>query len=87
MYTVTFGDQGAEWHGREGAVERMPGLPVVVVDTVGAGDAFAAALVCGLLAGQPMANGLADANAYAAEVCQHAGGTPQLAWRRTIDPS
>jgi fructokinase len=55
-----------------------PSVPVEVVDTVGAGDAFAAALVLGLL--QKM--GLDEINALAGEVARHvcscAGATPPL---------
>lgn len=73
---VTDGPNGAEWHGRGGEAVRVPGVKVEVVDTVGAGDAFSAALVCGLLSGRPAADVLREANRYAAEVCRHAGGTP-----------
>lgn len=62
-------------------VSKVPGFAIDVVDTVGAGDAFTAALVCGLLAGRPLPELLADANAYAAEVCRHPGPTPRLDWR------
>ncbi len=62
-------------------VSEAPGFAVEVVDTVGAGDAFTAALVCGLLAGRPLPVVLADANAYAAEVCRHPGPTPQFDWQ------
>lgn len=54
----------------------FPGLTVSVVDTIGAGDAFTAALVVGLLNGDPLDTLNEAANRRAAQVCQHAGGIP-----------
>jgi fructokinase len=55
-----------------------PGLAVDVVDTVGAGDAFTAAMTLGLLRGQDLDAVNACANRLAAHVCAHAGATPPL---------
>jgi len=55
-----------------------PGRPTVVRDTIGAGDAFTACLVVGLLAGRPLDAINDHANAVAAFVCSQPGGTPQL---------
>jgi fructokinase len=49
------------------------GFAVPVVDTVGAGDAFAAALVMGLLRGHPPEWIAREANELAAGVCRSAG--------------
>jgi len=50
---VTRGEHGAmAWHDYE--FYEHPGCPVNVVDTVGAGDAFLAAFVSGLLKNEPM---------------------------------
>ena len=73
---VTRGADGAEWHGKSGLIAEVPGLAVDVVDTVGAGDAFGAAVVVGLLAGREPAAILRAANEYAARVCTHAGAIP-----------
>ena len=78
---VTRGVNGAEWHGAAGRVAEVPGLAVEVIDTVGAGDAFGAVVVAGLLGGHAPAVILREANRYAAEVCRHAGATPRLSWR------
>ena len=55
-----------------------PGVPAKVVDTVGAGDAFTAAMVCLHLEGCPLRECARFANHYAARVCEHPGGTPKI---------
>jgi fructokinase len=49
-----------------------------VADTVGAGDAFAAALLVGILAGRSLDEASRRANAVAAYVCSQPGATPPL---------
>jgi fructokinase len=49
-----------------------------VVDTVGSGDAFTAALVCGRLRGWPLARCAHRANAVGALVATRAGAMPNL---------
>ena len=60
-----------------GVVE-VPGLSVVVKDTVGAGDAFTAALVLGRLRNDPLDRINRRACEVAAYVCSQAGATPPL---------
>lgn len=55
-----------------------PGQPTEVSDTIGAGDAFTACLVVGLLAGHPLDAINEHANRVAAYVCSQPGGTPRL---------
>src|SRR5262245_1696604 len=55
-----------------------PGLPAEVRDTVGAGDAFCAAMVLGFLAGRPLDEINARANEVAAYVCSQPGAMPAL---------
>ena len=62
----------------DGVWSDHPGLPVTVSDTIGAGDAFTAALVVGRLAGRPLAEINRHANEVAAFVCSQPGGTPTL---------
>lgn len=54
-------------------VVNQPGIATEVCDTVGAGDAFTASLVTGLLAGKPLSGIAKQACETAAFVCSHAG--------------
>ena len=63
---------------RDGEWSREPARPVKVVDTVGAGDAFTAVLVMGLLKGWATPQLLERATDVAAYVCTQAGATPDL---------
>lgn len=60
------------------AVCESAAAPAVVADTVGAGDAFTAALLTGLLAGRPLDEVSRRANAVAAYVCSQPGATPPI---------
>lgn len=72
---VTRGESGAILiHGEQ--VSDLAGSKVKVVDTVGAGDAFTAALTQGLLLAKPLDQINRDAMAYAAQICMTAGATP-----------
>ena len=53
-------------------------VETLVVDTIGAGDAFAAALVVGMLRKYKLPDINALANEVARHVCAHAGATPPL---------
>ena len=55
-----------------------PGLPSKVVDSVGAGDSFTAALCMGLLNDWPLERINPFANKVAAYVCSQKGATPEL---------
>jgi fructokinase len=57
---------------------REPGVPAKVADTVGAGDAFTAAMVCLYFEGRPLRECARFANHYAARVCEEPGGTPRI---------
>jgi fructokinase len=71
---VTLGAAGAIAVDACGDVHSVtPEANVAVVDTVGAGDAFAAVLIRGLLAGWPLADTLARAQQLALAICGRRG--------------
>ena len=73
---MTEGAEGATLVLEKGSV-RQPGAPAKVVDTVGAGDSFTAALTIGLLEESDPSEVLETACQVAAEVCSHAGAVSQ----------
>jgi fructokinase len=77
LVAYTRGERGSLLHS-EGCWSEQPGVPVKVVDTVGAGDSFTAAVALGMLAGWPMDEINRRASAVAAFVCSQPGGTPEL---------
>ena len=62
----------------DAAEDDCPAPSASVVDTVGAGDAFTAALVMGFLKGLPLRMINRHANAIASFVCSQNGATPEL---------
>ena len=78
LAAVTRGAAGALLLSKSGERSDLPGQPTVVVDTVGAGDSFTAALVIGLLSGLPLATINAWGNRIAAFVSSQPGATPYI---------
>lgn len=74
---VTCGAAGAEVYS-QGLHYSERGPQAAVIDTVGAGDAFTAAMVCLHHEGRPLSECLRFANHYAARVCEHQGATPGI---------
>ncbi len=74
---VTRGSAGSEIH-RDSEIFRDHPPPTQVVDTVGAGDAFTAAMVCLHLEKRPLRECARFANHYAARICEHQGATPKI---------
>ncbi len=72
---LTRGAGGSSLVWREGRSD-LPAMATKVVDTVGAGDAFTAALVMGMLAGEPLEAVHEHAARIAAEVCAQPGAMP-----------
>jgi fructokinase len=77
MVALTRGAHGSLLYA-EGRVSEHGGTPVRVVDSIGAGDAFTAALALGQLAGWDLDTINARANAVASFVCSQSGATPPL---------
>ncbi len=78
LAALTRGAKGSLLITADGSASDLPGTPVDVVDTVGAGDAFTAAVTLGLLAGWPLSKLHAHAERVAASVCTQRGGTPSI---------
>ena len=76
---VTLGERGAMYFGADGsrAVDHQACKPAQFMDSVGAGDAFAAVFLAGLARGWEMPVVLARANAFAGAICGIAGAVPQ----------
>jgi fructokinase len=72
---VTLGGQGCVLF-KDNALQRFHGFTVKVADTVGAGDAFAAAFLHGFGLGWPADETATFANALGALVASRAGATP-----------
>ena len=77
LVAVTRGGEGSVLCDADGLHDH-PGVDVEVVDTIGAGDAFTAALGVGLLRGLPLPKLHDLAARTAAFVCSQAGATPRL---------
>ena len=76
LLAVTLGPEGALLVSPS-ETSRYRARPVEVVDTVGAGDSFAAQTVVGLLGGLSLGEINRRANELAAFVCTNRGGTPK----------
>jgi fructokinase len=78
---VTCGEQGAWQLDSDGKMIEVAGLVSLqpLMDTVGAGDGFAAVYILGLLRGWPTTLILSRANAFAAALCGIRGAIPDTA--------
>jgi ribokinase len=83
---VTLGAQGCVLfsQGEPNRVVRVPGMPVEVLDTTGAGDTFVGALAGALAAGQSLPEALPWANAAAAMSCTQAGARAGMPNRAVV---
>lgn len=77
LVCITMGSQGSLLVTRE-AQHRHHGIATVVADTVGAGDAFTAALVCLYLRGAPLAVLNEAGNRWGSWVASQSGAMPAL---------
>lgn len=78
LIAITRGSNGGTLLRAIGERSDQPSPPTKVVDTVGAGDAYTAALAIGLLNGAPLDDINTWANRVASFVCTQAGGTPRF---------
>ncbi len=78
LVAVTYGAKGSALYAKGQRVAEAPGQAVPVVNTVGAGDAFCAALVLALCSGHDQNTALAVANAVGAHAVADASAQPVL---------
>jgi ribokinase len=76
LVAVTYGAAGAALYRRDEEIARADGVPAEAVNTVGAGDAFCAALVLALRAGHSPADALAAACAVGSAAVSHLSSQP-----------
>jgi len=77
LIVLTRGAKGSRLYGPAGD-SAHPGFPAEISDTVGAGDAFTAAITLGLLHNRPLDTINEHANRVAAFVCSKRGATPPM---------
>ncbi len=78
MVILTRGGEGSRIFSPIRGDSVLPGESIKVVDTVGAGDSFSAAVATGLLLGYPLEMTHRLAARVASFVCGHSGATPEL---------
>jgi fructokinase len=76
VIALTRGADGAMLINADGERSDLPAQPTKIIDTVGAGDAFTAALAIGLLEGLTLEQINTWGNQVAAYACSQPGGTP-----------
>lgn len=76
ILALTLGEQGSTIVASGQVVNAPPPKSGSVVDTVGAGDAYAAVLAMGYLNGLPMAQTVEAATEFAAHICSLPGAVP-----------
>ncbi len=85
LVAISLGSEGAElWKGGTRIASAKP-PPVRVVDTVGAGDTFFAALACALVEGLDDQTALTFAVAAGAATCTKPGAQPSLPTRADVE--
>ncbi|MCO7518493.1 MULTISPECIES: sugar kinase [unclassified Pseudomonas] len=83
---IKLGAEGAYWRDAQGGHGVVPGHPVAqVVDTVGAGDAFAVGVVSALLAGLPLRRAVDRGNWCGSRAVQSRGDMEGLPQRHELE--
>ncbi|QSX29995.1 ribokinase [Shewanella cyperi] len=81
---VTEGDKGACVYSGDGC-QRVPARPARVVDTTGAGDAYAAGLIHGLCRNLTIVDAMAEAAIWAAFAVESESSTPGTALQQYLE--
>lgn len=74
---LTLGKHGSQWISREKAYQCPPIPQKKIVDTVGAGDAYAAISAAGWLKGLPVEKIMGLASEFAGHICEIPGALPE----------
>ncbi|MGH1421957.1 MAG: ribokinase [Hyphomonas sp.] len=85
LIAVSIGAEGAILYKGGKEISRQPPPAITVVDTVGAGDTFTAALTVALIEGMPESDALAFAVKAGALACTKRGAQPSLPFRKDVD--
>ncbi len=86
LAALTRGAGGSLLVDHAGDLSELRGVPTTVVDTVGAGDSFTAALTLGLTFGVPLSIMHGWASRVAAYVCGQSGATPEMPEELRMQP-
>jgi fructokinase len=78
LVALTRGADGAMIRNDSGQSSDLPGEPVAIADTVGAGDAYTAVLAIGMLNRLPLDAINAWGNRVASYICSQPGATPRI---------
>lgn len=85
LIAISLGGEGAALYRSGKEIARAAPPDVTVVDTVGAGDTFTAALTVALIEGMSEWDALAFANAAGALACTKPGAQPSLPRRKAVE--
>jgi fructokinase len=77
IVAVTRGDNGSELYTKDGYFQSKPNRVSSIVDTVGAGDAYSAMLVVGIIKGWDPDRMLFMASTFASSICEIRGAIPE----------
>ena len=76
LVILTLGEQGSKWFTKTTSKQRSATRNQPIIDTVGAGDAYAAMAVAGLLSGLPNTAAMELARKFAGNICGFKGAIP-----------
>ena len=77
IISLTKGHEGSDLYTRNGNFSIDAAKSEVIVDSVGAGDAYAAMLAAGLIKNMPPKIIIQNASAFASSICEIKGATPE----------
>ena len=75
--SITWGDKGSELYTKDGNFHAKTNRVSLIVDTVGAGDAYSSMLVIGIIKGWEPAKMISMASMFASHICEIRGAIPE----------